>query len=158
VDFVADAKAFGLANWQHFLLPAGFSDRADARISQHYLYDWHLRQDAMCHLLDTTLSSDMFRGRTVLFYGGIFVPEQPGKTGAVDKTREAFSWLPKLVLSMGASKVEAISDARSVLKLHCNWDIGVFADDEKQAQKIQKCCETQINVRYIKQLLICKKI
>ena len=112
----------------------------------------------MRHLLNTTLSSDVFRDRTVLFYGSIFVPEQPGKTGTVDKTREAFSWLPKLVLSMGAYKVEAISDTRTVLKLHCNWDFGVFADDEKQAQKIQECCGKQINVRDMKQLLICGKL
>jgi len=125
-------------------------------VTQFCNFSWHS---------DTSLLSDpskhssqwsAFNGKTVLFVGERFVPFNP--TGrrtykGKDGQREASSYLPKIVLALGAKCVEAVSTEKYA-KLQGNlYDLAVFPDEERPGKNIEnnvKC----INVHWLKEYLI----
>ena len=67
-------------DWQPYLLPAGFSDHSNARVSQLVDLDWGNSKQHLTEITANLVPPKVFEGRSILCISPQFVPcRQKGK-------------------------------------------------------------------------------
>jgi len=101
-------------DWSQFLLPAGFCDPLNARVSQMVDLDWGNSTEHLSDIMSNLVASKLFADQSILCVAPEFVP-LPAKTlrrnNDSDKDRST-RMVPRIILCMGASRVEAVPDIR----------------------------------------------
>ncbi|KIJ69316.1 hypothetical protein HYDPIDRAFT_80042 [Hydnomerulius pinastri MD-312] len=116
-EWLTKPKTFS-SDWQPFLLSAGYSDTLGARISQLVDLDWGNCIEHLTDIMANRVAPKLFSEKTVLCIGADFVPLPPQRSrknlSEAERSREASRVVPWIILCMGASKVEAVTDAKQV--------------------------------------------
>lgn len=105
-------------DWQPVLLPAGFSETLSARVSQLVDLDWGNCKEHLTDIMSNTVASKLFSGKTVLCLGADLVPlpSRGGRKGGPDATQDASRVVPWIMICMGASRVEAVTEVKFASK------------------------------------------
>ncbi|KAF5380888.1 hypothetical protein D9615_004022 [Tricholomella constricta] len=101
-------------DWLAYMLPQGYSEALGARASQQVDVDWGNSVHQLNDIMDNRVPCKLFDGKSILCVGSEMVPAPKGKkfTGAEEKTQEAHNAVTRIILAMGADRVEAISDLK----------------------------------------------
>jgi hypothetical protein len=105
-------------DWQPVLLPAGFSETLSARVSQLVDLDWGNCKEHLTDIMSNTVASKLLSGKTILCLGSDLVPlpSRGGRKGGSDASQDASRVVPWIMICMGASRVEAVTEAKFASK------------------------------------------
>ncbi|KAJ7774929.1 hypothetical protein B0H16DRAFT_80035 [Mycena metata] len=125
-DFVKHAIATEeLSDWTMYLLPSGFSDVHQCRVSQFVNMDWGEGSEDMKEILNNPVAHKAFKDNKILCVSRD-VLNASGKNAAI----------PPILLCMGATSVEAVRDVKNAsLKLD-QYDYIVNKDDNADIAKM----------------------
>ncbi|KAG1756675.1 uncharacterized protein EDB91DRAFT_1093869 [Suillus paluster] len=142
-------------DWQPFLLPAGFSESLSARVSQLVDLDWGNCKEHLIDIMSNTVASKLFSGKTILCIGADFVPLPPrgGRKGGFDATQDASRIVPWIMICMGASQVEAVTEVKVASKELLAYDHVVVKESTERPKDIQDDV-TLADVPWVKDCLI----
>ncbi|KAJ7271871.1 hypothetical protein B0H12DRAFT_1008347 [Mycena haematopus] len=142
MDFIQHAiDTNTLADWTMYLLPSGFSDFYASRVSQFIIADWGDGRDDLKNIMNNRVAFKAFKGKKILCVS----------RGVLDDN-DVSAALPKIMLAMGATSVEAVREiGRATLKL-TKYDYIVNRDTEIKASKLRDC--TVVSWDWVKDALI----
>ncbi|KAL4067936.1 hypothetical protein J3A83DRAFT_4359790 [Scleroderma citrinum] len=141
-------------DWQPFLLPAGYSETLGARISQLVDLDWGNCSEYLQDILSNQVAPKLFSNKTFLCVGADFVPPHRGRKNAsnVESTRA----VPWIILCMGASRVEAVTDIEQVPSKELQGFDYVIVKDLADIEDPEVM--TVANIGWVKECLISSRI
>ncbi|KIO13688.1 hypothetical protein M404DRAFT_993230 [Pisolithus tinctorius Marx 270] len=145
-------------DWQPFLLSAGYSDALGARVSQLVDLDWGNCSEYLQDILSNRVSPKLFSDRKFLCIGADFVPPYRGRKNAsnLGRVREATRAVPWIILCMGASKVEAITDIKQVSSKELRSFDYVIVKDTADVEDLGAV--TVATVTWVKECLISSRV
>lgn len=145
-------------DWQAFLLPAGYSDVLSARVSQLVDLDWGNCSEYLQDILSNSVAPKLFSDKKLLCIGVDFVPPHRGRKNAsnVGRVTEAARTVPWIILCMGASKVEAVTDIKQVSSKELRTFDYVIVQDTADVHDLRGV--TVATVTWIKECLISSRI
>ncbi|KAJ7046880.1 hypothetical protein C8F04DRAFT_1062013 [Mycena alexandri] len=130
-DFVKHAiDTEDLSDWTMYLLPSGFSDVYQSRVSQFVNMDWGEGSEDMKEIINNPVAHKAFKGNKILCVSRD-VLNASGKN----------STIPPILLCMGATSVEAVRDVKNASLELGEYDYVVNKDDNA---RIAKMTETNI--------------
>ncbi|KAF8077869.1 hypothetical protein FPV67DRAFT_1662656 [Lyophyllum atratum] len=115
VSWLHDSVASGEEkDWLAYMLPQGYSEALGGRASQQVDVDWGNSVHQLNDIMDNRVPCKLFEGKSILCVGSEMVPSPKGKklTSAEEKTQEAHNAVTRIILAMGADRVEAVSDVK----------------------------------------------
>ncbi|KAF8746093.1 hypothetical protein AX14_000154 [Amanita brunnescens Koide BX004] len=100
--------------WTAYMLPQGYSDRLSARISQQVDVDWGNSVHQLTDIMDNAVPAKIFSDQSILCVGADMVPQPKGKrlAGTDEKAQEAINAVARIIMCMGAHRVEAVTELR----------------------------------------------
>lgn len=116
-----------VSDWRRYLLPAGYSDSLGARVTQMVDLDWGTTLDHLTGIMSNNVATKLFSKKSVLVLGPEYFPlPTKGKKGTSSvsdkKTSDGGRFIPRIIVSMGAARVEAVPE----LKYSSNPDLKDF--------------------------------
>ncbi|KAI0282996.1 hypothetical protein BGY98DRAFT_911778 [Russula aff. rugulosa BPL654] len=116
-----------VSDWRRYLLPAGYSDSLGARVTQMVDLDWGTTLDHLTGIMSNNVATKLFSKKSVLVLGQEYFPlpakGKKGTSGVTDKkTSDGGRFIPRIIVSMGAARVEAVPE----LKYSSNPDLKDF--------------------------------
>ncbi|KAG6866984.1 hypothetical protein C0991_003900 [Blastosporella zonata] len=98
-------------DWRAYMLSQGHSEELSARISQQVDFDWGTSVHHLGHIMDNKIPCKLLDGKSILCVGDT-VPKMRLKkrTCVEEKAYEAHNALTRIILAMGADRVEAVSE------------------------------------------------
>lgn len=116
-----------VSDWPYHLLPAGYSDTLAARVTQMVDLDWGTTLDHLTGIMSNKVPTKLFSNMSILVLGQeYFPPPAKGKKGnsgvGDEKSTEGGRFIPRIIVSMGAARVEAVPE----LKYASNPDLKDF--------------------------------
>ncbi|KAH9043147.1 hypothetical protein EDB85DRAFT_916951 [Lactarius pseudohatsudake] len=116
-----------VSDWPSYLLSAGYSDTLGARVTQMVDIDWGTTLDHLTGIMSNKVPTKLFSKMSVLVLGQeYFPPPAKGKKGTAgvsdEKSSEGGRFIPRIIVSMGAARVEAVPE----LKYSSNPDLKDF--------------------------------
>ncbi|KAI0374885.1 hypothetical protein BV20DRAFT_961101 [Pilatotrama ljubarskyi] len=133
-------------DWQPYLLPAGFSEHLNTRVSQLVDLDWGNSEQHLSEITENLVPAKVFSGKSILCISRQFVPcrRKNANTESAEK-------VPLIVLCMGAKTVEAVTDEKYASRSLDEYDYVVLRDDyEKRLLDVDHC----VSVSWVKDCLI----
>ncbi|GJJ16095.1 hypothetical protein Clacol_010374 [Clathrus columnatus] len=127
-------------DWQAYILPAGTNPVTKQAASQNFDRVWWRDSDNFGQLLSNSPVEKLFAGKSFLCIGPLFIP----------KSKE-FGTFPKVLLAMGASVVQAVTQLKYV-KGQTKFDYTVVDDDG--AEVLSYNGAPGVNISWIKKCLI----
>ncbi|GJE87006.1 BRCT domain-containing protein [Phanerochaete sordida] len=157
-DSVAEAAE---RDWQAYLLPAGTSETLNARITQMVDVDWGSCPDHLRDIMGNRVPSKLLHDLNILCVLQDVAPGKGAKRGSsdADRSREATRMIPRILLCMGAARVEAVDGlAHASTKLD-RYDYVVVKDAEEvrrvaKARSLENC----VAFPWVKECLITGRI
>ncbi|KAH9946119.1 uncharacterized protein BXZ73DRAFT_37633, partial [Epithele typhae] len=141
-------------DWQPYLLPAGFSDRLEARVSQMVDLQWGNSVHYMSDITKNRVPHKVFNGMAILCISPEFVRSKGKKQNANDiKRKEAQEMVPRIILCMGAASVESVGDPKLASRKLAEYDY-VVARDEPDRKKFSRSCSNCVGLAWVKDCLI----
>ncbi|KAG5647234.1 hypothetical protein DXG03_000769 [Asterophora parasitica] len=132
VDWIySSIKAHQEAAWMAHLLPQGYSQALDGRASQQVDVDWGNSIHHLSDIMANKIPCKLFKGKTILCVGSQLVPKpMKGKkfTVAEEKTVEAHNAATRIILCMGAERVEAVNDLKYATAPVASFDFVIIKD------------------------------
>ncbi|RPD66131.1 hypothetical protein L226DRAFT_609030 [Lentinus tigrinus ALCF2SS1-7] len=146
-------------DWHRYLLPAGFSEHLNARVSQMVDLDWG---SSIHHLMDITanlVAPGVFADKTILCISPDFVPskQKSKKNGNTTDKNASFEMVPRIILCMGAAVVESVTDPKYANRGLEDYDLVVVHKDQdlaRYSKKIEHCVE----MSWVKDCLISRQL
>ncbi|KAH9854224.1 hypothetical protein C2E23DRAFT_875560 [Lenzites betulinus] len=137
-------------DWQPYLLPAGFSEHLNTRVSQLVDLDWGNSQQHLKEITGNLAPAKVFSDMDILCVSEDFVPRRRVKTNPEGKA--AAEAVPKIILSMGAASVEAVNDEKYASRSLREYSYIVFRDEHDNARwpAVERC----VDVNWVKDCLI----
>ncbi|KAI0831299.1 hypothetical protein BC628DRAFT_1353138 [Trametes gibbosa] len=137
-------------DWQPYLLPAGFSEHLNTRVSQLVDLDWGNSQHHLKEITGNLAPAKVFSDMNILCVSEGFVPRHRVKKNPESKA--AAEAVPKIILSMGAATVEAVVDEKHASRLLHEYNYIVFRDEHDTARlpDVERC----VDVNWVKDCLI----
>ncbi|OCH92215.1 hypothetical protein OBBRIDRAFT_727222 [Obba rivulosa] len=125
-------------DWQAYLLPAGFCDPLNARVSQLVDLDWGNSVEHLTEIMSNLVPSKLFADQSILCLSPEFMPAPPKASRKVstDIVRESGGMVPKIILCMGASRVEAVADARHATHPDLNKYDYVIVKEQSEVYRV----------------------
>ncbi|KAG5653828.1 hypothetical protein H0H81_010101 [Sphagnurus paluster] len=116
--------------WTKYILPQGYSEALGARPSQQVDYDWGNSIHQLNEIMDNRVPCKLFDGKTILCVGAEMIPTQKGKKATIadEKNHEAQNAVTRIILAMGANRVEAVSDVRYASSAISSFDYVVVKE------------------------------
>ncbi|EKM55223.1 uncharacterized protein PHACADRAFT_184039 [Phanerochaete carnosa HHB-10118-sp] len=145
--------------WQPYLLPAGTSEQLNARISQTVDVDWGNCPEHVRDIMDNRVPFKLFGDMNILcILADIFPgknPKRPQGNSDIDRSREAARMIPRILLCMGAARVEAVDiPAHASCKLDM-YDYVVVKDaDEARRHPRTRDLANCVTFPWVKECLI----
>ncbi|KAJ8586088.1 hypothetical protein M405DRAFT_853446 [Rhizopogon salebrosus TDB-379] len=149
------------SDWQPFLLPAGFSEQLSARVSQLVDLDWGNCKEHLSDIMSNMVASKLFSEKTILCLGADFVPLPPrgGRKGGSDTAKEASRIVPWIIICMGASRVEAVTEVKFASKDLSAYDYVVIKDYSERPKDLPEDDNvTVVHVPWVKDCLIAGRL
>ncbi|KAG2349778.1 hypothetical protein BDR05DRAFT_253633 [Suillus weaverae] len=142
-------------DWQSVLLPAGFSETLSARVSQLIDIDWGNCKEHLTDIMSNTVASKLFSDKTVLCLGSDLVPlpSRGGRKGGSDATQDASRVVPWIMICMGASRVEAVTEVKFASKDLLAYDYVIVKEATDFPKDLQDDV-TLVHVPWVKDCLI----
>ncbi|KAI0688628.1 hypothetical protein BC835DRAFT_1284298 [Cytidiella melzeri] len=164
VDWLHDSvKANEKKQWQSYLLPTGTSERLHARISQLVDLNWGDCLEHLQHIMDNPVAIKIFANMNILCVSPDFVPEKAKKVRTGDMSSDADSkrMIPRIILCMGASTVEAVADTKYAraqnLADHYDYIViepDTYPDITSRLRRLENC----VPFTWVKECLITGRI
>ncbi|OAX38923.1 hypothetical protein K503DRAFT_740390 [Rhizopogon vinicolor AM-OR11-026] len=148
-------------DWQNHLLPAGFSEPLSARVSQLVDFDWGNCKEHLSDIMSNMVASKLFSGKTILCLGADFVPLPPrgGRKGGADTANEASRFVPWIIICMGASRVEAVTEVKFASKDLSAYDYVVIKEFCERPKDLPEDDDiTVAHVPWVKDCLIAGRL
>jgi len=114
-------------DWQPYLLPGGFCERLNARLSQLVDCDWGASPDHLEDIMGNPVPPKIFAGNTILCISPDFVPASKASrrnNTDLEKAYEASRMVPRIILCMGADCVEAVAEIAKASKALSERQLG----------------------------------
>ncbi|KAI0780946.1 hypothetical protein BD413DRAFT_463455, partial [Trametes elegans] len=139
-------------DWQPYLLPAGFSEHFETRVSQLVDLDWG---NSIHHLSDisaNSVPSKVFMGMSMLCISPLFVPSRGRGKKNNNGGNQAAESVPQIILCMGAGAVEAVTDEKHASLGVSEYDLIVVREqaDRVRLAHLERC----VDVNWVKDCLI----
>ncbi|KIM87177.1 hypothetical protein PILCRDRAFT_815647 [Piloderma croceum F 1598] len=151
----------GTKDWQPYLLPAGFCEALHARVSQMVDLDWGNSTEQLSDIMCNQVASKLFNHNSVLCLGADFVPLLKVKrtTSDPEKAKEASRTVPRIILSMGAKRVEAASEIKYASDQSLkSFDYVVVKDADEVVHGLSDGNVTFVHVPWVKDCLIAGRL
>ncbi|KAI9466296.1 hypothetical protein BJY52DRAFT_1112319 [Lactarius psammicola] len=106
-----------VSDWPSYLLSAGYSDTLGARVTQMVDLDWGTTLDHLTGIMSNKVPTKLFSKMSVLVLGQeYFPPPAKGKKGNAgvgdEKGNDSGRFIPRIIVSMGAARVEAVPELK----------------------------------------------
>ncbi|KAJ6502465.1 hypothetical protein C8R45DRAFT_976703 [Mycena sanguinolenta] len=130
MNFIEHAiKTGSMSDWTMYLLPAGFSDTCKSQVSQFIKFEWgNDGRDDLEKLMTNPVAHKAFRGKSIL----CVCPR------VLDKS-DVSAVLPRVLLAMGASLVEAVQNIENANLTLTNYGYIVTKDAEIEPSLLRGC-------------------
>ncbi|KDQ60986.1 hypothetical protein JAAARDRAFT_125032 [Jaapia argillacea MUCL 33604] len=157
-DWLRACLQEGEKDWQPYLLPAGFSEPLNARVSQMVDLDWGNSFEHVREIMANPVAAKLLSDLSVLCLSPDFVPLATTKTSKrsssdADKAKEASRTIPLIVLAMGASRVEAVTEAKFASQDLSSYDY-VVVKELGDINKIGNDGVTCVHLSWVKDCLM----
>ncbi|KAH8107006.1 hypothetical protein BXZ70DRAFT_885133 [Cristinia sonorae] len=144
-----------VSTWQWYLLPAGFSTQLHYRMSQLVNLDWGDEDRHLDRIMHNTAPPKIFMDLSILYVSTDFVAQV--KNGRKAKTdamlaQEANRTIPRILLCMGAKRVEAVASATDASQKPQKFDYVVVKEPHEVAQFSTKGT-TCVHFKWVKDCL-----
>ncbi|KAI0721096.1 hypothetical protein C8T65DRAFT_632199 [Cerioporus squamosus] len=145
-------------DWHRYLLPAGFSEQLNARVSQMVDLDWG---NSIHHLTDVTanlVAPKVFADKTILCISPDFVPrKQKGKkNGNASDKNVSVEMVPRIILCMGAATVESVGDSKYATRPLEDYDL-VVVNKDQDLKRYSEMIEHCVDMSWVKDCLISRQ-
>ncbi|KAH7889377.1 hypothetical protein F5I97DRAFT_1800278 [Phlebopus sp. FC_14] len=151
-----------ICDWQPFLLSAGYSDALGARISQLVDLDWGNCIEYLTDIMFNRVASKPFAQKSFLCVGPDLVPLPPQRNrknvGEVERSREASRVVPWIILCMGASKVEAVTDIKLIPASQMKAFNYIIVKDRGDVGGVTASGAEVTHVNWVKECLISSRV
>ncbi|KAH9951479.1 hypothetical protein B0H21DRAFT_719142 [Amylocystis lapponica] len=148
--------------WQPFLLAAGYCVKLDARISQVIDLDWGNSDEHMKDIMSNKVAAKLFANQIFLCVGPEFVPLPPKaakRNTDAEKAKEASRMVPRIILGMGASSVEAVADVKYASQAELTlYDYVVVKEQSDVARFAANGAVNCVDLDWVKQCLIASRL
>ncbi|KAI0647044.1 hypothetical protein C8Q79DRAFT_957521 [Trametes meyenii] len=131
-------------DWNSYLLPAGFSDHLNTRISQLIDVDFGSCDEQLTEIAKNTVPAKVFSGKKVLCVAPQFVLK---KNGNGNQAAEA---VPRIILCMGAATVEAVKTEKNATLDLDEYDYIVVREESERIKTVKNC----VDIGWVKDCLI----
>ncbi|KAL5532573.1 hypothetical protein ACEPAF_4347 [Sanghuangporus sanghuang] len=143
-------------SWSRFLLAAGHSEPLGAPVSQMVDLDWGSSAEHMTEIMENPVPLKVLNGTSVLCVGPELFPQPPKKLMTdADRALEASRTVPRIILTMGADRVEAVADAKHASQALNQYDYVVVKEGIPQP-RVRGA--TYVDVTWIKECLIAGRL
>ncbi|KAL5511089.1 hypothetical protein ACEPAH_4304 [Sanghuangporus vaninii] len=143
-------------SWSRFLLAAGHSEPLGAPVSQMVDLDWGSSAEHMTEIMENPVPLKVLYGTSVLCVGPELFPQPPKKLMTdADRALEASRTVPRIILTMGADRVEAVADAKHASQALNQYDYVVVKEGISQP-RVRGA--TYVDVTWIKECLIAGRL
>ncbi|KAG6837300.1 hypothetical protein H0H93_011902 [Arthromyces matolae] len=117
--------------WSSYLLDQGHSSQLNARISQQVNMDWGKSARHLTDIMDNNVPCKLLNGKSVLCVGYV-VPKMNSKKLSMhdQNTQNNYDAITRIILAMGAERVEAVSGLRHASRPLHEFDYVVVKDDQ----------------------------
>jgi len=96
--------------WTPHMLPQGYSEPLGARASQQVDFDWGNSVHHLKQIMENKVACKLFNKKSILCVGSEIVPANKGRKNISEKAQEARNAVTRIILSMGAKRVEAVTE------------------------------------------------
>ncbi|KAL7283385.1 hypothetical protein ACG7TL_002815 [Trametes sanguinea] len=136
-------------DWQPYLLPAGFSEHLETRVSQLIDVDWGNSKHHLTAIAESRVPPKVFSGKSIICVSPDFVP---GRQRGKKNENGSFDSVPRIILCMGADTVEAVTDEK--FASHDMGEYDYIVVREQPAFERLKVYERCVDVKWVKDCLI----
>ncbi len=156
-------------DWQPYLLPAGFSEHLNTRVSQLVDLDWGNSIEHLKGITENLVAAKVFADMAILCVHTLFVPAR-GRSKKVraaelncmrvyarsdasaQPSNPAAEAVPQIILCMGAELVEAVSDEKHASRPIDKYDYVVVREDADRAP-FHNVAQHCVDVNWVKDCL-----
>ena len=163
-------------DWLGYLLPQGYSTILNARPSQQIDVDWGNSIHQLKHIMSNAVASKLFAEKNILCVGPEMVPQPKGKrvcsispvttylshtdlfikrAGVDEKSQEAINAVARIILSMGADRVEAVTELRYAAHNLSDYDYLVIREASHYQDEFAEC--VTVHWAWVKDCLIASR-
>ncbi|KAF8163374.1 hypothetical protein B0H34DRAFT_764888 [Crassisporium funariophilum] len=144
-------------DWLHHMLPQGYSAILGARPSQQVDVDWGNSVHQLKDIISNAVASKLFTEKSILCVGQEMVPQPKGRRriGVDEKSQEAINAVTRIILSMGADRVEAVTELRFASRDLTHYDFLVIRGVENYSSEFAEC--TTVHWTWVKDCLIASR-
>ncbi|TFY72687.1 hypothetical protein EVG20_g355 [Dentipellis fragilis] len=147
-------------SWCRYLLPAGYSEPLDARVSQLVDMDWGNSNEHLTEILSNSVPTKVFVGKSVLLVGTEYfpLPAKGRRTASnADRSPSSEDGVPRILLCMGAERVEVVPETKSASYDLGKYDYIIVKDESSSVYKNpgDGCCVT---MQWVKDCLIASRL
>ncbi|TCD63620.1 hypothetical protein EIP91_005171 [Steccherinum ochraceum] len=150
-----------MTTWPKHLLPAGFCSQLHVRLSQMVDLDWGNEDRHLERIMENPAPpTKLFAGQNILYVSSDYIPQvkRSRKTKSDDdKTKEANHSIPKIILSMGASRVEAVASEKDASKASASFDYVVVKDPQEVEHFTSRGAKC-VHFKWVKDCLIAGRL
>jgi hypothetical protein len=148
----------------------------DARPSQQIDVDWGNSVHQLKHIMSNTVASKLFAEKSILCVGPEMVPQPKGKrvcsislvttylshtdlfikrAGIDEKSQEAINAVTRIILSMGADRVEAVTELKYATHNLSDYDYIVIREASHYQHEFAEC--VTVHWSWVKDCLIASR-
>ncbi|RDX56778.1 hypothetical protein OH76DRAFT_1369818 [Lentinus brumalis] len=146
-------------DWHRYLLPAGFSEQLNARVSQMVDLDWGISIHHLTDVAANLVAPKVFADKTILCISPDFVPtKQKGKkSGNAAEKKAAAEMVPRIILCMGAATVESVGDVKYATQALEDYDL-VVVNKDQDLKRYSEVIDHCVDVSWVKDCLISRHL
>ncbi|KAF9013900.1 hypothetical protein BDQ17DRAFT_1230890 [Cyathus striatus] len=143
--------------WLTYTLPQGYSAALNGRPSQQVDVDWGNSIHYLKDIMSNSVPCKLFSKMSILVLGADMVPMPKGKCVSFfrEKAQEAHNALARIILAMGASRVEAVSDLKYASATTADYDLIVIRDADRYTQELPS--HTTVHWTWVKDCLVASR-
>ncbi|KAJ6596981.1 hypothetical protein DFH09DRAFT_1133295 [Mycena vulgaris] len=146
IEFITRAvDAADFTDWMMYLLPSGFSESRNCRVTQFVNADWGEDADDIKDIMNNPVAFKVFKGKKILCIGAEVLTVTKGR-------KNGNLAVPRIMLAMGAEFVEAVREEKHASCALSDYDYIVNKDDNVRISKLREC--TVVPWDWVKDALI----
>lgn len=155
VAWLTDSVAYGTEkSWLPYLLPQGYSESLGTRLSQQVDVAWGETVDHLRGIMVNKVPSKLFDRLSILCIGqDMFPPNGKRASGLDDEGHQ--NAIARIILAMGAERVEAVTDLKHASIPADNFDLVVIKEAQHCTSSLPK--EKTVHWQWVKESLIASR-
>ncbi|KAJ6547654.1 hypothetical protein B0H19DRAFT_954102, partial [Mycena capillaripes] len=155
MDFIADAvRTKKYPDWMTYLLPSGYSDCYACRVSQFVNVEWGDSPHDIPDIKKNPVAFKAFSGKKILCVSNSIF--EGGPKVVLDSWQNVHAAIPKIMLAMGGTHVEAVPEVKYAALAATDYDYIVNKDNNAKVAELRNC--TIVSWDWVKDVLISRCI